>query len=198
VPELDLGLSEPPAKQDGASADFAREIDEAKAWILELDAQRLELTLEAFELAGQVQRLSLQLFGFVVRLVESSRRSHQVELEDRLPPTFVLLNDVFDDLTNERESPIGLLDGKELHMAECNASVGTPLFFRLALLETAPPAFLRGGEAAGFVFGFGCELRNLERAAVSIDGDEREITRIGVATPAGHELLGLDAHADFH
>jgi len=72
------------------------------------------------------------------------------------------------------------------------------LFFELALLEPSTPTFLRGAIAPLLVVCFGPNLRYFDGTTISINCNERQIARVGVPPNAGEEILGLDAHADFH
>jgi hypothetical protein len=98
-----------------AAAGLAREVNEAEPRILELDAECLELALIAIELAGERQRFALELFTAVVRLVGARRRRDKIELEDRLAPATMLLDDILDDLPNQRKRAVRLIDGEKLH-----------------------------------------------------------------------------------
>src|SRR5512132_3977888 len=103
VPELDLGLSEPPTQQHGAASHLAREIHQSQSAILELDAKILELALVAVELTCQSKRLTLELFAALPGRVNARRRCYEVELENRLAPAAMLLDDILDDFPDQRE-----------------------------------------------------------------------------------------------
>jgi hypothetical protein len=124
VPELDLGLAEPPAKQNLATVHLAGEIDEAKSPVLELNAQLLELVLKAVDLAGEHLSLPLELLGSVARLTGARARRYKIELENLLTPESMLANDILDDLANEWQSAIRPFDSEQRHVRE--VSVWTP------------------------------------------------------------------------
>lgn len=69
---------------------------------------------------------------------------------------------------------------------------------RLSLLETAAPPIDRRGEPPFLIVGLGANLGDLDRPPVAVDRDEREVTGVRMATPAGDQLLGFNAYADFH
>src|SRR5436190_9515013 len=124
VPELDLGLAEAPTEQDAPTVHLAREIDEPKAAILEINAQLLELMLKSVDLTREHLCLALQLLGALARLSGACCRRHEIELEDFLAPEAVLSHHVFHDLANERKGSIRAFDGEQHHVAE--VSVWTP------------------------------------------------------------------------
>jgi hypothetical protein len=66
MPELDLGLAEPPAEQHAASRQLAGKIHESEPPILELDPQVVQLALVAIDLARQRLRVALELPGALV------------------------------------------------------------------------------------------------------------------------------------
>src|SRR4051794_136098 len=72
------------------------------------------------------------------------------------------------------------------------------LRFPLALLEPPRSPLLRRLEATLLVWRFGDEARYLDRATITIHGDEGQIARVRMAASAGEQLLGLDAHSDLH
>ena len=61
-----------------------------------------------------------------------------------------------------------------------STAVASPLFFCLSLLESPPPALLRRGVPAQLVFGFRHRTRDFDGTTVSVDGNERQIARVGV------------------
>ncbi|HTE46982.1 MAG TPA: hypothetical protein VK636_17165 [Gemmatimonadaceae bacterium] len=115
MPVLDLGLALAPAKKYMSAGHFAREVHQAEAAILELDAECLELSLISVDLACQDLRFALELFSAFARFVGTGGRRDQVELEYRLTPATVLLDNVLDDLPDQGEGPVGLLHRKKLH-----------------------------------------------------------------------------------
>src|SRR3954469_24379224 len=130
VPELHLGFSEAPAQEDVAAGHLAREIDETQTRILELDSEIFELTLVSVDLARQRLHGALQrtrAFGWIIC---PQTRRHEVELEDRLAPAAMLLDDVLDDLTDEGKRAVGLFDGEQLHDREDTRVSGQEKIFR--------------------------------------------------------------------
>jgi hypothetical protein len=115
VPELDFGLAEAPAEEHLAPAHLAGEVDESEPRILELDAEVLQLALVSVDLTRKRLDDTLQGARPLVRLIGPGAGSNQVELQDGLSPTTVLLHDIVYDLADQRERAIRVFDGEQLH-----------------------------------------------------------------------------------
>src|SRR5262249_47657476 len=116
VPELDLWLTKTPAQQHVPAVHLARKIDEPEAAVLELNAERFELALVAVDLTRERLRFTLELIGAIPRLIRARRRRDEIELENGFTPAPMLNDDVFDDLSYERQCAIGLIDREQLHL----------------------------------------------------------------------------------
>jgi hypothetical protein len=65
-------------------------------------------------------------------------------------------------------------------------------------LESAATALLRGLESPHLILALRYETRNFDWTSVSVDGNEREIARVGVTAKTRLKILGFDSHSDFH
>src|SRR3954469_21770617 len=72
------------------------------------------------------------------------------------------------------------------------------LVFGLAFLEPPAAAFDGRRVPALLLVRFRLELRDLDGTTVPVHGNERQIARVGVAAPAGEQLLCLNADPDLH
>src|SRR5947208_4234608 len=126
----------------------------------------------------------------------------------------MLLHDVFDDATYERQRSVGLFDGEQRHAREVNecaeagrrrnagtthyahrddaeprlratsGSARAVVLFPLTLLETTLSTLFRRFVPTDLVDRFRFDRRNIHRAAVAVHGDEREIAGVRVTSPA--------------
>jgi len=76
--------------------------------------------------------------------------------------------------------------------------VGLSFFFELALFEPSTATLLRRRITTLLVVCFGPDVRYFDGTTISINCNERQITRVGVSPDAGQEILGLDTHTDLH
>src|SRR5262249_38306572 len=96
----------------------ARKIDETESPVLEQDAELLELALKAVDLARERLCIPFQLLGAAALLAWARGRRDQIELEDLLTPQTMLAHDILDDFADQRQRPVRLFDGEQLHVRE--------------------------------------------------------------------------------
>ena len=115
VPVLHFGLAKPPAEQHMPTGHLAGKVDESEARILELNSEVFELSLVTVDLSRKRLHRTLESSGALTRLIRASAGRHQVELQNRLAPATVLLDDIVDDFADEGKRAVCLLDGEQLH-----------------------------------------------------------------------------------
>src|SRR5437868_14302772 len=100
-----------------------------------------------------------------MRLIGTRRRRHEIELQNGLTPTTVLLHHVFDDFADQGQRPIGLLDSEQRHGGRRYSvnswvvrvrlvprSCVPALLLRLPFFQSAAAALLGRGVPAQLVF----------------------------------------------
>src|SRR3954464_4400618 len=85
-----------------------------------------------------------------------------------------------------------------LQWRDANSWSSAIALFRDSFVKPSLTPSLRRGVPSNLIGSLRFERWHWHRLAVEIDGDESEITRVGVKPPSRQQVLRLPPHSDFH